>query len=104
MEARRYDEALNEAMRGLQNDSDNARLQSTLAMIHYRRGDHAKAYQQFEKAHGSTAAHHNLSLLEIDSGNLEAAKGHLRIANQSPTPNTKTEVLLTALETEISKQ
>jgi len=103
MEAGRYDQALAEATRGLQIDGDHARLQSTLAMIHYRQGDHAKAFQGFEKAHGSIAAHHNLSLLEIDSGNLDSAKGHLRIAKQSTEPNSQAEVLLTALETQPSQ-
>lgn len=103
MEARRYEEALTEATRGLQCEGDTTRLQATLAMIHYHRGDHTKAYQQFEKAHGPTAAHHNLSLLEIDSGNLESAMVHLRIANQTPLPNAETEVLLTALESQTTQ-
>ena len=102
MEAGQFDEALAEATRGLQNDGDNERLQATLAMIHYRKGDRVEALQRFEKAHGSLAAHHNLSLLEIESGNLESAKAHLRIANQSNEPNAQSEVLLTALETQIS--
>ena len=102
MEAGQFDEALAEATRGLQNDDENARLQATLAMIHYRKGNRVEALQRFEKAHGSIAAHHNLSLLEIESGNLESAKAHLRIANQSNEPNGQSEVLLTALETQTS--
>ena len=42
------------------------------------------------------------SLLETESGNLESAKAHLRIANQSNTPNGQSEALLTALETQNS--
>ena len=98
MEGGRFDQAISEANRGLQNDGDHARLQTTLAMIHYRQGDHAKALQRFETAHGSSAAHHNLSLLEIDSGNLDSAKGHLRVANQSAEPSSQSEALLTALQ------
>jgi len=102
MEAGQFTEAVAEATRGLQLDGDNARLQGTLAMIHYRQGDHLKALRGFEKAHGPVAAHHNLSLLEIDSGNLESAKAHLKIANQATESNPKAKVLLTALETQTS--
>ena len=103
MEAERFPEAIAEATRGLKKDNESQRLQATLAMIHYRQGDHVKALEGFEKAHGSVAAHHNLSLLEIESGNIESAKEHLRIANQSPEPNSQANILLTALETQTSK-
>ena len=57
----------------------------------------------FEKAHGSVAAHHNLSLLDIEAGNIDSAKEHLRIANQSPEVNSQANILLTALETHTAK-
>jgi len=104
MEARHFAEALAEASRGLKIDSRNTRLQATLAMIHYRQGNTDKALEGFANAHGSTAAHHNLSLLEIESGNLESAKTHLRIANQSNQPNEQSEILLTALEMQTSSE
>ncbi len=103
MEAGQFTAAATEATRGLKIDADNRRLQGTLALVHYRQGDQVKALRGFEKAHGSVAAHHNLSLLEIDSGNVESAKAHLQIANQAMEPNSKAKVLLTALETQTSK-
>ncbi|WP_145390084.1 tetratricopeptide repeat protein [Stieleria neptunia] len=102
MEAGRYDQAITEASRGLQNDSNHVRLRSTLAMIHYRQGDRAAAFQQFEQAHGSTVAHHNLAILDIDAGNLDAAQEHLQLARQSAQPNSKTESLVSALESHVS--
>ena len=77
---------------------DHARLQATLAMIHYRQGNHDKAFQSFETAQGSTAAHHNLSLLDIDAGNIESAREHLRAANRSGEHNSQSQILLTAFE------
>lgn len=102
MEAGRFPNAVAEATRGLQLDENNSRLLGTLAMIHYRQGDHLRALQGFEKAHGPVAAHHNLSLLEIDSGNLDAAKAHLQFANQANEEHSQSKVLLTALETHLS--
>ncbi len=102
MEAERFSEAIAEATRGLTKDEDSQRLHATLAMIHYRQGDHVKALQGFAKAHGPAAAHHNLSLLEIESGNIESAKEHLRIANQSPEQAYQEKILVSALETQSS--
>jgi tetratricopeptide (TPR) repeat protein len=103
MEAERFPEAITEATRGLKIDGESQRLHSTLAMIHYRQGDHIKALQGFEKAYGTVAAHHNLSLLDIEAGNIDSAKEHLRIANQSPEVNSQANILLTALETHTAK-
>ncbi|MDA7874179.1 pilus assembly protein PilF [Rhodopirellula sp.] len=102
MEAGQFKQAIAEANRGLQINNHHTRLQATLAMIHYQQGDDAKALQGFERAHGPIAAHHNLSLLDIDSGNLESAKDHLQIARQSPETNGQAEVMLTALEAQTS--
>ena len=103
MEAGQLTAAAAEANRGLKIDAGNTRLQGTLALIHYRQGDQIKALRGFEKAHGPVAAHHNLSLLEIDSGNIDAAKAHLQIANQASEPNPKAKILLTALEMQTPK-
>ena len=104
MEAERFDQAITEANRGLQSDPNNVRLRSTLAMVHYFKGDRAAALKHFEQAHGYTAAHHNLAILDIDAGNLNAAKTHLQIAKQSSQPNSKTELLVSALESQGSKR
>ena len=100
MESERFDQAIHEANRGLQTDPSNVRLQSTLAMVYYRKGDRAAALKHFEQAHGSTAAHHNLAILDIDAGNLDAAKANLQIAKQSSQPNSKTELLISAIESQ----
>ena len=100
MEAGHHELAITEATRGLNQAGNHARLQATLAMIHYRQGNHDKAFQSFETAQGSTAAHHNLSLLDIDAGNLESAREHLRAANQSGEHNSQSQILLTAFETQ----
>lgn len=104
MEAQRFDQAITEANRGLQNSPDNVRLRSTLAMIHYRQGDRTAALHQFEQSLGSSAAHHNLAILDIDAGNLDAAQTHLEIAKQSAQPNSKTGFVLSALEGEGSRR
>lgn len=100
MEAGRFDQAIAEANRGLQNAPQHVRLRSTLAMVHYRKGDRASALQHFEQAHGTTAAHHNLAILDIDAGNLDSAKTHLQIAKQSAQPNSKTDLLISAIQSQ----
>jgi len=101
MEAGRFDQAIAEANRGLQTDANHVRLRSTLAMIHYRQGDRAGALRHFEQAFGSTAAHHNLAILDIDAGDLDSAKTHLQLAKQSNESNTETDLLTAALESRI---
>lgn len=104
MESGRYDQAIAEATRGLQNDSGNVRLKSTLAMIHYRKGDHTAALRHFSAALGESAAHHNLAVLEIDTGNIDSARAHLQQAMQSAPSNAQTETLLSALDSTASKR
>lgn len=99
MEAARFDQAIAEANRGLKIAPDNIRLRSTLAMIYYRQGNRAAALKQFEQAHGRAAAHHNLAILDIDTGNLDDAKTHLQMANQSGQPDAKTELIIAAFQT-----
>ncbi|MFK7819749.1 MAG: tetratricopeptide repeat protein [Planctomycetaceae bacterium] len=105
MEAQRYGDAISQARRGLSIDADNTRLRSTLAMIHYRQGDPSSALAEFATAKNSTAAHHNLAVLDIDAGNLSSAQEHLRKASKTAAENPdeaslKTEALLTALNQE----
>ncbi|SMP60018.1 Tfp pilus assembly protein PilF [Neorhodopirellula lusitana] len=102
MEAGRFDQAITEANRGLQIEPNHVRLRSTLAMIHYRQGDLAGALRHFEQAYGLTAAHHNLAILEIDAGNHDSAKMHLQLAKQSTEPNTQTELLALAFDSQTS--
>ncbi|WP_236615690.1 tetratricopeptide repeat protein [Rhodopirellula europaea] len=98
MEAGRFDQAISEIDQALQAEPDNVRLRSTLAVIHYRQGDHPGALRHFEKAYGSDAAHHNLAILDIDNGNFESAKTHLQIAKQSNKLDTKTQSLASVFE------
>ncbi len=78
MEAKRYDDAIAQAERGLAFDENHNRLRSTLAMVYYRQGDRTKALTEFAKAKDSTAAHHNVAVLDIDAGDLKSAKNQLR--------------------------
>lgn len=98
MEADRYDEAVNQAQRGLGLDANHKRLSSTLAMIYYRQGDRASAMKQFEQAHGASAAHHNLAVLDIDAGNIESANQHLQQANHDAVSRQETKAIIAALQ------
>ncbi|MEZ6090018.1 MAG: tetratricopeptide repeat protein [Pirellulaceae bacterium] len=102
MESGRLDEAMAEAIRGLNNDVDNVRLRTTLATIHYRRGDGTQALHHFERALGTTAAHYNLAILDIDSGNFDSARNHLQLANHDPNLIASSNKLLAALDTSIN--
>lgn len=104
MEAGRFDQAITEATRGLQITPDHVRLRSTLAMIHYRQGDRAAARQHFAQAHGPAAADHNLAVLDIDAGNLDAARTSLQMAQQSAQPHSQTELLGAALDSQFRMQ
>lgn len=105
MEAQQYGEAIAEARRGLALDAGNKRLHTTLAMIHYRQGDRTAALAQFATAHDTTAAHHNLAVLDIDAGNLRSAREHLRLASEDASQvNPQTEALLAALNQQPVRQ
>ena len=102
MEAQEYDEAITQAQRGLALDAGNKRLRATLAMIHYHQGDRTAALAEFAKAQDSTAAHHNLAVLDIDAGNLHSAQEQLRQASKVAADglskaSPKTEAILAAL-------
>lgn len=103
MEAGRFEQAIAEATSGVQKFPEDTRLRSTLAMVHYRNGDHAKSFQQWELAVGKTAAHHNLALLDIDAGNVDSAREHLRQAKQDPELDSRANVLMAAFETSSQK-
>ncbi len=98
MEAGRFEQAIAEAASGVQIFPEDTRLKSTLAMVHYRNGDHAKSFQQWELAVGKTAAHHNLALLDFDAGNVDSAREHLRQAKQDPELNSRANALIATLE------
>ncbi|MCC9643194.1 tetratricopeptide repeat protein [Rhodopirellula sp. JC740] len=97
MEARRYEEAIAEAQRGLELEPKQRRLRTTLAMIHYRRGERQLAERHFTEALGAADAFYNLALLDIDDGNLDSARQSLMRANQTPSPNPNAAKLLASL-------
>ena len=99
MEAGQFKQAIAEATNGLQQFPEDTRLRSTLAMVYYRSGDQSKSFQQWELAVGKTAAHHNLALLDIDSGNVESAREHLSQATQDAALDSRASAMLAALET-----
>lgn len=97
MEAGRFEQAIEEANRGLKIDTDNHRLRMTMAMSCYRAGDHNEAFGHFERVCGPAGAHHNLAILDIDSGNPDSARIHLRMADQLEHRITQTEAVSVAL-------
>ena len=80
MQAERLQEAESLASKTLKKHPDSKQLVSTLAMIQYRLGNPEAALDLFTRAYGEAAAHHNLAILEIDSGKVDEAKPHLQRA------------------------
>ena len=80
MQAERLQEAESLASKTLKKHPESKQLVSTLAMIQYRLGNPDEAFDLFTRAYGEAAAHHNLAILEIDSGKVDEAKPHLRRA------------------------
>lgn len=80
LEANRIEDAYRSVTEGLRQFPNDERLKSLLAVIEYRRGDQDRAFKTFEALVGTSAAHHNLAVLAIDSGNIVEGKRHLELA------------------------
>ena len=83
MESRRYEDAIATVERGLAGEPENQRLKATLAVTHYRQGDRDKCFAKFEEAFGSSAAHHNVAVLDLDAGDVDSAIKHSQLAAAS---------------------
>jgi hypothetical protein len=70
---------------------------TTSAVISYKQGDRAAAFELFSTALGQHAAHHNLAVLDIDSKNEATAKSHIEKAMQL-RPNSLTSQLADAID------
>jgi tetratricopeptide (TPR) repeat protein len=69
---------------GLSAAPENERLRATHAVALYKLGDRAKSLELFRELYGPAAAHHNLAVLDVDSGQLESAAEHARLAAGFP--------------------
>lgn len=82
LEANRIEDAYRSVTEGLRRFPNDERLKSSLAVIEYRRGNLDHAFKTFEELVGASAAHHNLAVLAIDSGDIAEGKKHLDLAMQ----------------------
>ncbi len=96
MEAGRLETAKAFANSGIASFPDSKKLITTSAVISYKQGDRAAAFELFSRALGQAAAHHNLAVLDIDSQNDVIAKSHIDKAMQIQ-PNPLTSQLASAI-------
>ena len=82
---------------GLASFPKSEKLMTTSAVISYKQGNRAAAFELFSKALGEQAAHHNLAVLDIDSKNEVSAKSHIDKALQL-RPNSLTRQLANAMD------
>ncbi|TWT94709.1 tetratricopeptide repeat protein [Stieleria varia] len=81
----------------LQQFPADRRLQSTRAIAGYRAGDRQGAIQQFTAIYGSSVAHHNIALLDIESGNEANARSAIE-QSLVDNPTSETIRLASAIE------
>ena len=96
MEAGRLKAAKALVNNGVADFPDSKKLITTSAVISYKQGDRAAAFELFSTALGQHAAHHNLAVLDIDSKNEVTAKSHIDKAMQL-RPNSLTSQLANAM-------
>ncbi len=99
LELGRVEQALAAVEDALKKFPEHRRLQSTRALALYRQGNRTAAFQQFASLYGSSAAHHNMALLDIEAGDEANARRELTQA-LAQTPSAKTIELATAVEAE----
>ncbi|MGB7342891.1 MAG: tetratricopeptide repeat protein [Pirellulaceae bacterium] len=80
----RTDAALEAVNRGLTVAPDDQRLNSTQAVALYKKGDRQSALSKFEAIYGPSAAHHNLAVLDLEAGQIDAAIKHAKLAAEHP--------------------
>ena len=90
IEANQIEEAHHAVSVGLERFPADERLNGSLAVIEFRRGNREQAFRIFEKLSGTSSAYHNIAVLEIDSGNSMEAKKNLQLAVQhSQDPSSR---------------
>ena len=101
-DANQFGQALQIVQQGLAVAPDNDRLLSTQAIILYEQDDREGALSVFRKLHGPSAAHHNLAVLDIERGDLNAALEQANLAANSPDCVEATFELRNALASKLS--
>lgn len=97
LESNRLDQAIQVIDESLQQFPQNRRLQSTRAIASYHAGDRQGAIQQFTSLYGPSAAHHNVALLDVESGNQQNALTAIERAMVG-APTTQTIQLASAIK------
>ena len=102
MESGRHPEALQTIQQGLDVTPKSKRLQATHAVILYRSGDRDGSYEKFRELYGPSAAHHNLAVLDVDSGEFESAVEHAKVAAEFPGRSAESAKLQDAIQSQLA--
>ena len=84
IESGQPNEAIEAVQEGLAAAPANERLRATQAVALYRLGDRVQSFEAFSELYGPAAAHHNLAVLDVDSGQFESAAEHAQLATSFP--------------------
>lgn len=95
-------EAMRATEQGLLQSPTHKRLLATSALLQYKSGDSAQAFEMFSQLYGAEAAHHNLAILELEHGRVEQARHHATLATQSGNSPSVALGLAQALEMQVS--
>ena len=98
-----HQEAVDVIQQELAATPNDRRLRSTLAVVQFEQGLQTESLQTFEAISGRAAAHHNLAILELEQGDIEAAINHLGLASQIPGCPEESLILRDALLTKIAE-
>ncbi len=97
-----HNDALQTCQQGLARWADDKRLQTTNAVTHYHLGNRDQSLEAFTSLYGTSAAHHNLAILDTDAGNLDMALRHAVAAAELPNCATESIELRDSLRTQIA--
>lgn len=103
IESGQPNEAIEAVQQGLSAAPDNDRLRATHAVALYKLGDRLKSLEAFRELYGPAAAHHNLAVLDVDSGQLDSAAEHARLATGFPDCPTEAIQLHESIQSNLGK-
>ncbi len=104
MDMGQADEALETVKRGLAVASDDERLRATQAVILHHKGDRENALSNFEAIYGPSAAHHNMAILDLEAGQIDAAVEHAKLSAEYPDCSRESLALRDALLSKVSEK
>ena len=102
METGQYPAAAQTIRQGLDATPGSKRLKATHAIILYRSGDREGCFEKFRELYGPSAAHHNVALLDVDSGDLESAVEHANLAAGLPGCSAESTKLRDTLQLQLA--